>query len=347
MDTVYIGALVITAIMVVIAVMYALSNMNKRSKNCANLGKSEPLQNLTKEDATYERFLRDFHVKSSYNSCASGKFKNDYVDLCALSHAIKDGCRLLDFEVYDVKGVPVVAVSDSPKFTVKHSYNSIPLEKVLKRIEDEAFGGDINGMDPLFLNFRIKSDHVELMDAIAMLLASPRNGTLSSRLLSAKYGFENQGENFGKVPLRLLCQKVIIMVNDNKKIDESKLAEFVNLKPSPLFRVLAFNSLASQDLTELTAFAQQRLVMIAPSDADNFTSASAVTLGAQFSAMNFQTQDKNLEAYRKEFVTHGNRAFYLKKSPYVEGEIPDAEPLPKSATFGETTYKNDYVKINL
>jgi hypothetical protein len=342
MAAIYVGAVVIAAIIIAIAVFYALDNMNKRSKNCSNLTKSVPLQNITKEDVKYQRPLRDFHVKSSYNSCASGKYKNDWVDLCALSHAIKEGCRLLDFEIYDVKGIPVVAVSDSPKYTVKHSYNSIPLEQVLKRIEDEAFSGDINGMDPLFLNFRIKSDHIELMDAIALLLSSTRNGTLASRLLAPKYGFEFQGGNFGRVQLRHLCQKVIIMTNDNPKIDESKLSEFVNLAPSPLFRVLSFSGLASQDLTELTTFAQQRLVMIVPDNPDNFTSATGVTLGAQFSAMNFQTRDKNLEAYKAEFVKHGNNAFYIKANPYEQTEIPDATPLPESTTFGETRYKNDY-----
>jgi len=340
MGAAYIVAVVIAVVIIAIAVIYALDNMNKRSKNCANLTSSAPLQNLTKEDATYNTPLRDFHVKSSYNSCASGQYKNDWVDICALSHAIKEGCRLLDFEIYDVKGVPIVAVSDSPKYTVKHSYNSIPLSRVLKCIEDEAFGGDINGTDPLFLNFRIKSDHVELMDKIAALLS--QYATLSSRLLAPKYGYEFQGRNFGKIPVRLLCQKVIIMTNDNKKIDESKLAEFVNLVPSPLFRVLPFSGLASQDLAELTTYSQTRLMMITPSSADNFTSASAVTLGAQFSAMNFQTKDKNLEAYNAEFVKNGNRAFYLKKTPYVETEIPDAKPLPESVTFGETQYQNDY-----
>jgi hypothetical protein len=340
MSAVYIVAVVIAAVIISIAVLYALDNMNKRSKNCSNLTKSAPMQNITKEDARYTTPLRDFHVKSSYNSCASGQYKNDWVDICALSHVIKEGCRLLDFEIYDVKGVPIVAVSDSPKYTLKHSYNSIPLSRVLKCIEDEAFSGDVNGMDPLFLNFRIKSDHVELMDAIAKML--PQYATLSSRLLAPKYGYEFQGRNFGKIPLRLLCQKVIIMTNDNKQIDESKLSEFVNLAPSPLFRVLPFTGLASQDLEELTTFSQTRLMMIVPSTADNYTSASTVTLGAQFSAMNFQTKDKNLEAYNAEFLKNGNYAFYLKKTPYVEAEIPDAKTLPESTTFGETRYQNDY-----
>jgi len=345
MNAVYIGTVSVAAVILAIGVIYAISNINKRSNNCSKLTKSTPLQNLTKEDSMYERPLRDFHVKASYNSCASGKYKNDWVDLCALSRAIKEGCRLLDFEIYDVKGVPVVAVSDSPKFTVKHSYNSIPLEQVLKRIENEAFGGDVNGMDPLFLNLRIKSDHVELCDAVAALL--PRNATLASRLLGPKYSYEYDGHNFGMVPLRDLCRKVVIMASENKRITDSKLAEFVNVAPSPLFRVLPFSALASQDLTDLTTFSKTRLLMVTPSSADNFTSASATTLGAQFSAMNFQTLDKNLEAYCAEFVKNGNRAFYLKLDPYEQTEIPEAEALPDNTTFGITKYKNKFFDFTL
>jgi len=340
MDAAYISAAIVAAIIIAIAVVYAIDNLNKRGKNCSKLPKSVPLQNITKEDALYGNPLRDFHVKASYNSCASGKYKNDWVDLCALSHAIKEGCRLLDFEVYDVKGVPVVAVSDSPYYTLKHSYNSIPLEQVLKRIEDEAFSGDVNGMDPLFLSFRIKSEHVEICDEVATLLSSSRNGTLASRLLASEYGYEMQGNNFGTVPVRDLCQKVIILASGSKRIADSKLAEFVNMAPSPLFRLMGFNSLASQDITEITSHATTRLLMIVPDTADNYTSSSAFTLGTQFVAMNFQTQDKNLEAYKEEFIKRGNRAFFLKREPYVQTEIPDAEPLPEDSTFGKTEYKN-------
>jgi hypothetical protein len=347
MNALYLGSVIVAAVIITIAVFYAINNLNKRGKNCSNLKTSKPLQNLTKEDEEYQRPLRDFHVKSSYNSCASGKYTNDWVDLCALSRAIKEGCRFLDFEIYDIQGVPVVAVSDSNKFTVKHSYNSIPLQKVLKHIEDEAFSGDVNGMDPLFLNFRIKSDHVELCDEIAKMLVSPRNATLSSRLLPSSFGFENHGHNFGRTPLKDLCQKVIIMASENKRIAESKLAELVNLAPSPLFRVLSYNSLASQDLTELTTHSTTRLMLICPDHADNYTSMAAFTLGAQFCAMNFQTLDTNLEAYCNEFITHGNRAFFVKKEPSEEIEIPEAEPLPEDTTFGVREYANRYVNFKL
>lgn len=342
---VYIGAIIAAALIITIAVFYALNNLNKRGKNCKRLKQSAPLQNITKEDVQYDNPLRDFIVKSSYNSCASGGYKNDWVDLCALTHAIKEGCRLLDFEVYDVEGIPVIAVSSSKEFTLKQSYNYLSLDKVLKCIEDNAFSGDVNGMDPLFLNFRIKSDHVEICNGVASaLIAQP---TLASRLLGPDYSYEYQGHNFGMIPLKTLCQKVIVMASENKRISESNLAEYVNLAPSPLFRILGFNELASQDLTELTEFSKIRLLMVRPISSDNYTSASTVTLGAQFSAMNMQTLDKNLIAYTDEFVKNGNRAFYLKKDRYVQTEIPDAKPLSEDSTFGTTNYKNKYFDFTL
>ena len=54
--------------------------------------------------------LQLFHIKASYNSCASGDYQNDFVSLAALTNAIKNGCRVLDFEIYDLLDEPVVAV---------------------------------------------------------------------------------------------------------------------------------------------------------------------------------------------------------------------------------------------
>jgi len=345
MDGVYITAIIIAACIITFAVIYIMANLGKKGGNCSRLKSPEALQNITRDDARYENPLRDFHIKGSYNSCASGAYRNDWVDLCALSHAIKSGCRLLDFEIYDLGGVPVVGVSDTDTFTVKHSYNSIPLDQVLRRIENEAFGGDINGADPLFLNFRIKSDHAEICDAVATALLNDRNATLASRLLSSKYSYQFHGKNLGTVPVKELVQKVIVMASENPRIASSKLAEFINLAPSPVFRVLSFRELASQDLGELTTFSQQKLLMITPSSHENYTSASAITLGAQFMAMSMQTKDTNLEAYNNFFKERGNCAFSLKDEPYKQEEATEALPLGDEYTAGTYKIETDHITV--
>ena len=195
------------------------------------------------------------------------------------------------------------------------------------------------------MNFRIKSDHVEICDGVASAIALQT--TLASRLLSSEYSYSYDGQNFGLIPLNKLCQKVVIMASENQRISESKLGEYVNVSPSPNLRVLEFNSLASQDLTEITDYALQKLLMVTPSSSDNYTSSSTATLGTQFSAMNLQKADTNLAAYTEEFVSNGNRAFFLKAHRYVQTVLPDAKPLPEDTTFGTTQYTNKFFDYSL
>jgi membrane-anchored glycerophosphoryl diester phosphodiesterase (GDPDase) len=35
-------------------------------------------------DERFKQKLRDFYIKTSYNSCSTGQFQNDWVNLCAL-----------------------------------------------------------------------------------------------------------------------------------------------------------------------------------------------------------------------------------------------------------------------
>ena len=55
--------------------------------------------------------LRDYYIKTAYNCCAINKFKNTYVDTCALKEVIGQGVRALDFQIFSVDNLPVIAVS--------------------------------------------------------------------------------------------------------------------------------------------------------------------------------------------------------------------------------------------
>ena len=39
------------------------------------------------------------YIKTAYNCCSGGNYKNDYVDLCVLKNILKQGVRGLDFEI--------------------------------------------------------------------------------------------------------------------------------------------------------------------------------------------------------------------------------------------------------
>ena len=273
--------------------------------------------------------LRNYYCKSSYNSCAAGNFKNDWVDLTALTNAIKNGCRYLDFEIYDIDNEPAVAVSDSVKFTVKGCYNSIPLDKVFAQINTDAFAVPM----PLFLNLRIKCVHRPLMDKIAKMLSD----YFKDRLLGNRYNYSGNGLNLAAVPLEQLNGKVIIIVDmSNKVIESSALNEYVNVAAKgTLMRVLPYVELKQSPPPDLPLFAKQKLVAVVPdlaSSANNMDPNPAFDAGAQFVAMCFQTDDGNLKAYNTKFD-----GFSFIRKPealrYYPTQIPAAPPLPPNVQY--------------
>ena len=273
--------------------------------------------------------LRNYYCKSSYNSCAAGNFTNDWVDLTALSNAIKNGCRFLDFEIYDIDNEPAVAVSDSTKFTVKGCYNSIPLDKVFAQINKDAFLVPM----PLFLNFRIKCVHRPLMEKMAKMLSD----YFKDRLLGNRFNYNGNGLNIGAVPLEQMNGKVFVIVDmTNKVVESSSLNEYVNIGAKGTFlRVLPFVELKQSPPPDLPLFAKQKLVAVVPdltSKANNMDPNPAFDAGAQFVAMCFQTDDGNLKAYNAKF---GGFSFIRKPEDlrYYPIQVPNAPPLPDSVQY--------------
>ena len=104
--------------------------------------------------------LRDYYIKTAYNCCVTGTYRNDFVDLCALKNCIKQGVRCLDFEIYSENNKPVISVSATNDIHVKGSRDSIPFSDALNLINNQAFGGNSkcpNPKDPLIINLRIMS----------------------------------------------------------------------------------------------------------------------------------------------------------------------------------------------
>jgi hypothetical protein len=83
----------------------------------------------------------DYYIKSAYNACSGGNYKNGYVDTCTLKDLLKQGVRGLDFEIYSIDDEPVVATSTSDNCWVKETFNSVPFGDVLNIIRDYAVAG--------------------------------------------------------------------------------------------------------------------------------------------------------------------------------------------------------------
>jgi hypothetical protein len=316
-----------------------------------------PIKGIGKQDKRYQEKLRDYYIKSSYNSCSTGQFQNDWVNLCALENVIKQGCRCLDFEVYEVDGKAVVATSNSTKFTEKGTYNSLSIDSVIKTISEKAVTYSMsseycpNPFDPLFLHFRIKTNKIEVYDEIADALVT----YLDSKLLSNEHSYENKGKNLGSEPLSSLLGKVIIMVDkiESNHIRATKMEELVNIMGNSAFlHSLSYNDIIhTPDMDEMIDFNKKNMTIGYPNlsyQSKNYNSSIMMQYGVQMPAMCFQTNDSFLTAYNTLFEQTGY-AFLLKplKLRYVPVTVEEAPPIDPNLSYGYKEHKTNYYNFNL
>lgn len=345
--------LYITILLIVGLIIYTISQFMKQSIHCKTINSYKPtkLTGIGSKDPRFNMKLYDYYVKSSYNSCATGAFTNDYVNMCALTNVIKQGFRLLDFEIYDINGTAIVSVSNSPNYTIKGTYNYLKLDDVLKYVADNAISvarltdNCPNASDPLFLHFRIKSNHVEIYNSIATSLSTH----FGKYLLSSEYSYENHGLNIGLAPLKSLMSKVIIIVDKtDKMLETSKLMEYVNIAGKSVFmRVLPFNNVVhTPDMDELIDFNRTNMTICTPDDDNNYNTTISMQYGCQFSCLNAQYNDNILEAYNDFF---NEFAFQAKPEQLRKVEVVvEAPPDPDmNKSYGYKTYSSDYYKFNL
>ena len=194
-DEIQIYCITIIVFLIVGSIYYIYHKSKLNKANCRALSKvynSKPTLNAIVNTEYKDNALRDFYIKTAYNCCAAGQFKNDFVNLCALKTCIEQGVRCLDFEIYSINNEPVIAASSVDNFTIKETYNSIPINEVFTTIQNSAFSNGIcpNADDPLILHFRIMSKNVPMY----LKLANQISTLLSSRTLGKNYSFENDGK---------------------------------------------------------------------------------------------------------------------------------------------------------
>lgn len=164
------------------------------------------LQSIPKESATLP--LREYCIKSSYNSAVTGS----YINAQMVNHLLKRGCRLFDFEIFYIhendKFIPVVGYTHDNKYNIIESKNTVPLHEIFNLIMMNAFSElSPNKTDPVFINLRIKSNDTGIYSAIAKTIHS----TIKSQIYN--------GTVTGDTILNELFNKIIIMVD--KTIDRN------------------------------------------------------------------------------------------------------------------------------
>jgi hypothetical protein len=292
-----IGSIFIIVILILGIGFYIYTKMSLNSANCSNIASiytSFPkISSFNPEAQDYKSYkLRDYYIKTAYNCCCSGQFKNDYVNVCALKNCVKQGARCLDFEIYSVNNEPVIATASINNFTTKEMYNSIPFKDALNIINDQAFSGSTcpNPEDPLLLHFRIMSNNKDIYKKMADAIFN----TMESKLLDKNYSYEYSGMNLGAVALNNFRNKVIIMVDKSNPLFESTpLAEYVNISTNSIFMRASrnYDIVYTPDMNELISYNKKNMTISMPDLSPNNTNISAslnMKYGVQLVGMNFQ-----------------------------------------------------------
>ena len=348
---------ILAAILVFIMITWAYSTSTLKTRNCNNMNtlyKDFPkLHNVNVSNDNYKHNLRDYYIKTAYNACSAGKYKNDYVDLCALKNCIKQGARCLDFEVYSVNNKPVISTSSVDDYTIKETYNSVPFADMLTTINRFAFSGSNcpNPNDPLLIHLRIMSNNKDIYTEMAKEIER----IISYRTLGSKYSYESNGQNFGATKLSDLLGKIVIIVDKaNPLFQDTELDEYVNIASNSIFmRAIrySYGLKYAPDISEITEFNKKYMTICLPdlsANDNNPSAALAMKCGCQMTAMCMQNFDANMEYYDRYFNDVGT-AFVLKPEPlrFVPTLIKAPTPAPKEYSYKERNTKTDYYSLTI
>jgi len=357
-----IGCSLIILIMACIA-YYIYYKYTLLPKSCKRLNsKKVPALNSNwitsaSSDPSSQFLLRDYYVKTAYNSCSTGNFSNDYVNTCALKHAIKMGCRCLDFEVYGYQGQPIISTSLSDDKCIKETYNSVPFDEAMSTVATTAFSTNStvcpNPNDPLFLLFRLKTNDVPVLNSMAESI----NSNLKDMLIP-EYNHEFGGKNICAEPMQKFAGKVIIVVEANPLLYQpgaENMYEITNLTSNAFLRILkVFDVLNSPDITELTSFNKQYMTIVLPDDSmsvNNYDPMPPSLAGCQAMAMSFQLlRDGNLAVYNEWFEAGPSKSAYLLKPAelmFTPQTIPVPTPQNPALSFASRPLKSDMYSFSI
>jgi len=352
-----ISAIILFSIIIIYTIIWIYSKLHLNNKNCNQLQKlynGFPLIktiNPNNEDQ-FSHNLRDYYIKTAYNCCSAGNYKNDFVNICALKECIKQGVRCLDFQIFSLNNEPVIAVSTLNDFTIKETYNSIPFSDAMEIIQDYAFSGSTcpNSGDPLIIHLRIMSKNNVIYDKMANTLYN----RLESRLLGKKYSYENNGKNLGVIPLKDLMGKIILIVDKtNALFENTTLDEYVNIASNSVFmRCLRYHDVKyTPDMQELIEFNKKQMSICLPDpsiDTNNPSASLSMKYGCQMVGMSFQNFDTNMEFYDELFDNAGS-AFILKPENlrYIPVYIKLPDPPTEATSFCERPIKSDFYSFSI
>ena len=346
----------ITLMIILIAFLYYFYYSFLRSKECSTMnsiygdlnGKIRSIDNSEQFNYTF----KDYYIKTAYNCCSGGNYRNDYVDTCILKALLKQGVRGLDFEIFSIEDKPVVATSTSDSYYIKETFNYVDFGDVMKIIRDYAFSTATapNTLDPIIIHLRIKSNNQEMYKNFAKLLEG-----FDSLLMSKDYDSEYYGQNFGNVEIQKLMGKIVIIVDRSNTsfLECPEFYKFINMTSNSVFmRSLHYYDIKyTPDLNELINFNKQNMTIGMPDKGANPENPSSVVMretGCQLLGMRYQYIDVNIEE-NDIFFDENGYAFVLKPEllRYVPVTIPLPPPQNPELSYATRSVQSDFYKFDI
>ena len=327
---------------ILILILYYISSQIKKKNKCPVIP-----DKCTTEIGVYEgdsiiatQPLNQLYIKTAYNCCCRGKFRNHYVDLvngdaddyCALRNCALNGVRALDFTIFSINQKAVISASTTSENTYKELYNHLDFNSTMQKVK-QYFLTDSNTSktsDPLFLILRIQSAIPDLYNSIAYTLIqtfglgnSSVNLLMTQRINSytALKSTNNSIQNF----------KVIVFVETGYSdiYDKSELAKIAAYRFHADRNTIPYIYRYSDNKTNYSNDINIIYPDLQVVSSSNFDPTNAFTTGITFIGMNFQNQDDNLKKYNKMF---GNRSIISKTSSYNTTTIVTSPPISTGVT---------------
>jgi len=346
-------------IFIIIMLWYYLYMRNLVNRECSAMDRvfstlNGSIKSLNSSDPNCKYTFKDYYIKTAYNCCSPGTYKNDYVSTCALKDVLKQGVRGLDFEVFSMGDQPVVATSTVDSNYIKETYNYVPFSEVLNIITNYAFATSTapNAKDPIIMHIRFKSSNQKMFQNFANLIKN-----YERFFLGPAYSFEQNGTNFGNTPLLELTKKSTIVLivdkSNNSFMDCKDFYEYVNLTSNSIFmRALHYyNVKNTPDLSELQEYNKQNMSISMPDVGTDPPNPSAIVCretGCQMIAMMYQKNDTNLQE-NNAFFDNSGYAFTLKpeKLRYIPVIVKTPPPQNPGLSFQTRSVKSDYYAFNI
>jgi len=349
---------ILILIILAITIYYVIYYRNLQKNECSNMTSlygdlNGKILSIRSNLQNYQYTLKDYYIKTAYNACSGGDYKNDYVDTCILTNLLKQGIRGLDFEIFSVEDdVPVVATSVGDSYFIKETFNYVKFNDVLTMINNYAFAQSTspNPRDPIIIHLRFKTSNQNTYKNMAKLLES-----YSSILLGKEYSYENHGKNLGDAKLSDLMGKVVIIVDksNNSFLECQEFYEYVNMTSNSVFmRALHYYDIAyTPDMNELIEYNKLNMTIGLPDKGANPENPNSVVMremGCQMLAMRYQEIDINLEE-NDIFFDENNSAFVLKPENlrYKPEVIELPPPQNPELSYATREVKSDYYKFEI